>query len=839
MRDAGVPRKVEIPVCQAALRQTGDGGDVIDGQSLQVDATPPASRPLLRFAALLLVCAGCFAAPAAAQADDLIQLNGDPPVTLSGGMSFGLLYLDGVVRLGGDTSITANDVFIGPDATLLTCYDLVTAGNNCTNGRSLSITASGGVAISPAIDLRGLVGTNRPGGSLGISAARVSLGGLVETAGTNAGSGAINISSPGFVVTQTLRAPGNYIAVRGAAGVLVGGDVLSAGTDAVAQQDPVRQTSGGAIEISSSAGDVSVLGAIASFGRDTPGAGPVQGGNAGPVTVIGGDVRVSGAVDSHAGRGVDNTAGLAGAITLGARGSLVVSGAATASGGVSTSSFGSSGAPVVMSAGGSLVAGSVSSAGGLSTNLSAGAGGNVSLSAGAALSAGAISTAGSNGAYGGASGGAVKITAASVATGAITTDAGDATSGVNGGYAGPGGAVTVKATGTAGVGAVSARGGSGNNTGLGGAGGQIAITGERITTGSITALGENLSAPGGSVSLVSNSALLVGGAIDTSGGAGGNGLPGGAAGGMLLITRGPLTLGGRLRSEGGLGSNGAGVGAPGGNGGPVTLVVQSIAASTGVLTGGGNGGNASAMGGLRGRGGDGGQVRVWAQLPSLTLLQLVDSTGGTGDPNGNDGPQQEESAPTGLAISKTNVLSFTSHSPDAEGYQVLVSLAGAPVTGLLTTKASSVPLPKVTPCVKADYSLLAYHSGVGWRSDPIGPVSFMAAPSDTQACTDAPQVTFGVEKLKKKVKPLRKKKWRVPVRFLADGMGTARVVLSRKKKQLVVVDKPLAAARRNVSVTLTIPKKLRKAGKFTVTVTGSAPLGKARSKSTLTLEVKK
>ena len=33
---------------------------------------------------------------------------------------------------------------------------------------------------------------------------------------------------------------------------------------------------------------------------------------------------------------------------------------------------------------------------------------------------------------------------------------------------------------------------------------------------------------------------------------------------------------------------------------------------------------------------------------------------------------------------------------------------------------------------------------------------------------------------------------------------------------------PLAAARRNVSVTLTIPKKLRKAGKFTVTVTGLA-----------------
>ena len=77
-----------------------------------------------------------------------------------------------------------------------------------------------------------------------------------------------------------------------------------------------------------------------------------------------------------------------------------------------------------------------------------------------------------------------------------------------------------------------------------------------------------------------------------------------------------------------------------------------------------------------------------------------------------------------------------------------------------------------------------------------------------------------------------------PVRFLGDGMGTAHVVLSRGKKVITTADKPLAAGRRNVSVTLTIPKNLRKAGKFTVTVTGSAPLGKARSKSTLTLEVK-
>ena len=76
----------------------------------------------------MLVCAGCFAAPAIAQADDIIQLNGDRPVTLQGNYNYGLLYLDGVVRLAADTSITANDVFIGPDAALQTCWDIGTAG---------------------------------------------------------------------------------------------------------------------------------------------------------------------------------------------------------------------------------------------------------------------------------------------------------------------------------------------------------------------------------------------------------------------------------------------------------------------------------------------------------------------------------------------------------------------------------------------------------------------------------------------------------------------------------------------------------------------------------------
>ncbi|MDX6573301.1 MAG: hypothetical protein QOC86_2457 [Gaiellales bacterium] len=800
---------------------------------MPVDATPPSGHPLLRFVLVLALAGmGLFAVPAS-QADDLIQLNGDLPVTLQGNFSFGLLYLDGTVRLAADTSISATDVFIGPDAQLQTCYDLVSQNaNGCGNGRSLSINASGGVAISPAIDLRGAVGVNRAGGSLSIHAARVSLGGGVETAGTAAVSGSISLDSPGLVVTQSLHAPGAAIVVHGAGGVSIGGDVSSASGDP-------GVVNGGPVDLASTGGDVGVLGSISSAGRDVAGAGAIPGGSGGPITIGGGDVRISGGLDSSAGRGVDLSAGQPGGISIGARASIVVSGAVTASGDASVGGNGSDGGAVNMSAAGALAAGSISSTGGGSNTLYAGAGGPIALTAGGALSTGALSTTGGASPQAGRHGGAVSVTGASVSLGSITADAGDASSDPANGSGEAGGAVAVKATGTAAVGAISTRGGSGRALGAGGAGGPVSVTGDRVTTGSIASSGENLGGPGGRVTVSSLSTLIVGGAVDTSGAASSSGNAGGGGGPVLLITHGPLTLGGRLRSEGGIGGSGGPFGAAGGNGGSIEIVAQSIASSAGVLSGGGNGGNAAGNG-PQGRGGDGGRVRVWAQAPSLILLQLVDSTGGQGNPNGSDGAQLDESAPSDLSITKTFTLAFTPHAPDAEGYRVFASVAGAPAKLLLTTKTPGVALPKVAPCVSVAYTLSGFQSGVGWQSDPIGPIGFMAPPSATQACTDAPQVTLGVQKLKKKLRPLIKKKWRVPIHFLADGMGTVHVVLSRGKKQYAVIDKPLGPVRRTVTVILTIPKKpknLRKAGKFTVTVTGSAPLGKARSKSTLTLEV--
>ena len=309
-------------------------------------------------------------------------------------------------------------------------------------------------------------------------------------------------------------------------------------------------------------------------------------------------------------------------------------------------------------------------------------------------------------------------------------------------------------------------------------------------------MGENLSAPGGSVTLASQTGLLVGGAVDTSGAAGlerQSRRRAAAPADALVSTHGPLTLGGRLRSEGGAGGSARPPQArTAATAAPIEIVVQSIASSTGVLSGGGNGGTRACRTARAAVGGDGGRVRVWAQAPSLILLQLVDSTGGTGTPNGADGPQMDESAPTGLSISKTYTSRVHDARPRRRGLPRVREPRRSAGQARHDDQDQRRPAAEGHALRRGSPTRVAgYHTGVGWQSDPVGPVGFMAPPSATQACTDAPQVTLGVQKLKKKLKALRKKKWHVKIRFLADGMGTAHVVLSRKGKKLVTADKPL------------------------------------------------
>jgi hypothetical protein len=366
---------------------------------------------------------------AAAYSDELLVERMLP------GANYRLLYLDGAVHLNGDTSITATDVFIGPDAQFDGCAE---AG--CVNGHSLTINASGGVAISPAISLQGRNGANRVGGTLAIHAARVTLGGPVDTSGTAAPSGAISIDSSGLVVTQSLRSPGAGIFVHGAGGVLIGGDITSAGAAVV---------NGAGVDLASASGDVNVLGSIASGGVN--GAAGVAPGSGGPVSIAGGDVHVSGGVDSHGGTAVDTGAGQAGPVALSAKGALAV-GTVSAQGGSSTSNFSAPGAPVSLTAAGALIAGNINTAGGSSAGI-------------------------------GAHGGAVTATGASLALGSITADAGDATSDPLNGSGESGGPVTLKATGVVGTGAISTHGGSGRALGGGGPGGPVSITGTACPPG--------------------------------------------------------------------------------------------------------------------------------------------------------------------------------------------------------------------------------------------------------------------------------------------------------------------------------------------------------------------
>ena len=411
--DARLPRKVEIPAFGRAELQTGDVFRSACDQSVAVDASSPSRSPMLRLAVVLLVaCAGFIAGPAVAQADDLIQLNGDPPVTLGGTPTFGLLYLDGVVRLAANTSIIATDVFIGPDAQFQGCYDRRQQLRQRPLAHDQRLGRRRHLARPSTCEARSA--RTAPAARSSIRAARVSLGGGVETAGTNAQSGNISIDSPGLVVTQTLHAPGAAIVVHGGAGVAIGGDVWSAGSDTATGSDPARATNGGGIDLVSGSGDVSVLGSITSWGRDVTGAGAQQGGHGGPVNVVrrrrahlGRHRLAAGTRRRPVGRQCPARSRSPRAA------SIAISGTTDASGDVSTSGNGSDGGNISMSAAGALAAGPINSMGATSTNFVAGGGGNVSLSAGAALSSGAINTAGAGSPQGGRHGGAVAVTGAS------------------------------------------------------------------------------------------------------------------------------------------------------------------------------------------------------------------------------------------------------------------------------------------------------------------------------------------------------------------------------------------------------------------------------------------
>ena len=129
----------------------------------------------------------------AARADDLLVLNGDTE-TLSGDQSFGLVYIDGDLQLTGDTTISAASIYIGPDASIDSCF-VVGSGDTCPAGRSLTLNSSGPLTVATGIDLSGGTNTLDPGGNLTLRGGPVAITNSIDTLPARVGRPRVRLRS--------------------------------------------------------------------------------------------------------------------------------------------------------------------------------------------------------------------------------------------------------------------------------------------------------------------------------------------------------------------------------------------------------------------------------------------------------------------------------------------------------------------------------------------------------------------------------------------------------------------------------------------------------------------
>jgi hypothetical protein len=773
----------------------------------------PTARRRLRVPALLASLASflLLAGPGAASASagDLIQLNGDPTVVLNGPYAFGHVFIDGVVKLAGDTTINASDVYIGPDAQFVPCFVQGVGDNACTDGRSLTIQASGPVSLATSLDLQGANVTPRAGGSLRVTGSSVRISGSVSTGGHMAGSGGVTVNATaGSLSMQAIYTSGGPISLHATGNVGVDGD-LQAQPNGNAPNGPTQAASGGAVDVASSGGDVAIQGGVYTYGRDMTATGPLVGGNGGSVSISGGDVRV-GHIDATPGNGYDLNAGTGGAVTVAARGALSLLGDLYADGAQSTSGVPSNGSAVKLSAGG-------------------------------ALAAAGIDDRGANGPANGSAGGAVSVSGASISTGALYAYGGNANTT---GAGGAGGSLTVHATGNAAVGVLDVGGGCGQSTG--GNAGTIDLAGDRVSTGGIWADACNRGASGGSVRLWAGSGLSVGGDVRLSGawgqGSSDPAQPGGNAGSLLARTAtGVLDLGGSIFADGGGGAQGTAMGGAGGRGGSIDLVGNTIAGPLGISATGGYGNGVDSD--HQANGGNGGVVRAWSDTQLFSGLIVIDTSAGNGKVNGVEGSQLLESAPSSLTVDPTTgQLTFTQNSPDAQGFRVFASVKGGPATQVLQSgpaAGTTVTLkpPAQVMCVPVSFTVEAFHDPLGWGSSMPPAVSWTRPPSAHQKCTDAPQITAAAKGWKHR-KTLAKRSWKVRLRVALDGAGTLAGSLWDGHRKLVSASMPAPHAGRYTLV-FQIPAKGRHLGFFTVKLRAAAPVGKAQSRATYKLEVRR
>lgn len=632
--------------------------------------------------ALLSLAVALAAAPASAAAADLIALDGDPAVDLSGAVAYGTVFIDTDLRLLADSSIDADTIYLGPHAGIQACFVPPSNVNGCTDGRSLALRARRTLIVTNSITLRGAASTAR-GGTLVLGGSDVSVGDIDTRSVGGAASGPVTVSATGKVVGGSIYAPGASVAITAASGIEIGGDITAAPDGGSASAAPDRAPDSGAITLTSGGGDVDVHGALRAYGAN--GTATLRGGNGGAITIAGGDVRVFG-LDSTGGDAASADAGLTAPVAVTARGGfLVPAGGLYAHGGRSTGASSTDAATVTVRAGGPVsinqlyvngqnspvrggnggradiqaasikigylpaFGGGTTGAGSLATG---GNGGSLALAASGNILISSIDVQGADSAGSGAggAGGSADVQAggsvhllggASVyggqgagaggATGPLTVRAGGDVSidnGINaagrGSSSGPssdGGAVTITAGGDVRLPSVSIHGGT--SPGRGAHAGALRVQGAAITVGNLWAYGTGATNGGGNGALVevTGSGPVVLGSIHTGGG---DAQVAGFAGG----TAGTVRIRGLDIATGWISARGGGSGLAGANGAPVWLSAdRDLSVAGDIVTNGSSGDDPSF------RGGDGADIYLRANAGTLRLAGTAQTAGGFGGGN--------------------------------------------------------------------------------------------------------------------------------------------------------------------------------------------------------------
>ena len=657
---------------------------------------------------------------ATASASDLLVLSGDPAVTLSGTQSYGIVYVDGELRLTGDTTIRAASIYLGPDARIDTCYVPGLGDGQCIGGRSLALQSAGPLTVATGIDLESGV-TNGPGGNLSLRGASIAVSGQINTSGdTGYPSGSVTLSASGPIGIQGIFAPGAAVSISGHQAVLLGNAIQTQGAHSRTPGDPLtRMQAGGPVTINANGGEVDVDGAISTQGQGAPGGGG-SGGAGGAVTISGAGVHTE-SISAYGGNSQEagSAPGPSNQVRITAAGPLSVSGTIDTSGASGPNGAGVPGAAVGLKSSSGLAVGPVDASGG-----PASAGGPITVS-GATVSAGDLNTSGGGGSSSsrsGATAAPISITAPQgAALGALLAVGGNSDgSQAAPAFAGAGGSISVvSSAGSISAGRVEAQAGS-QGVGPGNSGGPIQLK-----------AADNLS---------------VAGDVRTDGSsAGGSNAPpwsGGHAGSLFIAAdAGTMNIGGGASAQGGTGSGNSAnnqLGGVGGAGGKVTLIAHAIGVLASLSAAGGSGGG---YGSYQGPGGAGGSITAYTDSEIFNSQRLVSTDGGDGNSTGAAGNHVQDSSPADLHANAKGAVGFTSHSPGATRYE-LETVGKHGVTKVVEkTRRARGLRPRTPLCKRVRLQVVAISAGVGWISDPSRPIHYIRHPSRNGTCAGVPNST--------------------------------------------------------------------------------------------------